>query len=246
MHLDAIARYKTQFLDNRRTDHLDQAALLIARGDIVAFGFDGIFAFIGDADQPIAAQRMAQAKGQPMDKPLALVCTPECLEEFVDVPAIEKGPHAWHKIRQLQRQMHGLGVILPAAVAELPAYATQDGTVLNVWFELPPASPARYLHDRLRSMGLRTMIGTSANRHGESTYVDPAHAMRVFGGTIAAVVAHDLSRISDQRRVSSTMVDFTGEHARLVRHGSVSVDELRHHMKMLGMSDLCRQLEAQG
>ena len=244
MHHTARTHYRTELLDNRRTDHLDRVASMIADGEIVAFGFDGIFAFIGDADQPMAAQRMAQAKGQSADKPLALVCTPECLEEFVDVAAIERGPHAWHKIRQLQRSLHGLGVILPAAAGAVPAYATQNGTVLNVWFELPPDSPARYLHDRLRSMGLRTMIGTSANLHGEATYVNPARALQVFGGRIAAVVSHDLARVPAHRRVSSIMVDFCAGQPELVRHGSVPVQELRQQLRRLGLADIAPQCEA--
>ena len=50
--------YATELLDNRKREHLDRAAQLVARGEIVAFGFNGIFAFIGDVDQPMAARRM--------------------------------------------------------------------------------------------------------------------------------------------------------------------------------------------
>ena len=104
---------------------------------------------------------------------------------------------------------------------------------------MPPYSPARYLHRRLRELGVRTMVGTSANQHGEVTYVDPQHVMQVFGGRIAAIVSHDLSQIPMHRRVSSTLVDFTGEQPRLVRHGSVPVEELQSEMYRLGMADLC-------
>jgi hypothetical protein len=41
--------YETQILDNRNRAHLDQAAELIIQGEIIAFGFNGIFAFIGAA-----------------------------------------------------------------------------------------------------------------------------------------------------------------------------------------------------
>lgn len=231
--------YTTRMLDNRNTRHLDEVAEMIAAGEVVAFGFDGIFAFVGDADQEIAARRMAMAKGQPLDKTLALVCPPEELGQFVDTqaPALRRF-HDFGTLQQLQRDLHGLGLILPVASAEVPRYAQQDGTVLNVWFELPPDTPARYLDRQLRKLGVRAMVGTSANQHGEATYVDPAHAMRVFGGRIPAIVAHDLRAIPMHRRVSSTIVDFTGAAPMLARRGSVPLDELRAGMRRLGLADL--------
>ena len=77
--------YKTQLLDNRNRAHLDQAAELMAQGEIIAFGFNGIFVFIGDADQEIVARRIAATKRQPLDKTLALTCAPDYLEEFADL-----------------------------------------------------------------------------------------------------------------------------------------------------------------
>ena len=115
--------YRTELLRNTERAHLDRAAELIVQGEIVAFGFNGIFAFVGDADQTVAAQRMADAKGQSRDKPLALLCAPECLHEFVNTryPAIPA--QRFEKILGLQRALHGLGVILPAAADQLPPHA---------------------------------------------------------------------------------------------------------------------------
>ena len=239
VHIFRPRSYTTELLDNENMGHLERAAELIAQGEIVAFGFNSVFAFIGDADQEMAAVRMAHAKGQSVDKTLALVCPPECLDEFVDVPSPMVHLHGMEKIQQLQRNLHGLGVILPVARTAVPRYARRAGTVLNVWFEMPPYSPARYLHERLRALGVRTMVGTSANQHGEATYVDPQQVKQVFGGRIAAIVSHDLNRIPMHRRVSSTLVDFTGELPRLQRRGSVPVEELTREMRRLGMTELC-------
>lgn len=236
--LDSEPVRRTELLQHADRRDLDRVAELIVQGEIVAFGFNGIFAFLGDADQPIAARRMAEAKGQADDKPIALVCAPECLDEFIDTAHAAVAPGRFARIRQLQTRLHGLGAILPADRQRLPGYAQQDGTVLNVWFELPPASPARYLHDRLRTMGVRTMIGTSANRHGEPTYTDPSHAMRVFGGRIAAVVTHDLRAVKPEHLVSSTMVDFTRDRPTLLRHGSVPVPQLRAALRELELGEL--------
>jgi len=237
-HGELPAQYQTELLSHRDRSHLDRVATLIAQGEIVAFGFNGIFAFLGDADQPVAAHRMAAAKGQSAHKPLALVCAPECLYEFVDTAQLAIAPKRYARIVQLQRMLHGLGVILPAASHTLPRYAMQGATVLNVWFELPPQSPARYLHQRLRTMGVRTMLGTSANQHGEPTYSEVQHVQDVFGGRIAAIVSHDLDPVNAAHRMSSTIVDFTGEQALLCRHGSVPLAELRAAMRQLGLGEL--------
>ena len=230
--------YKTQLLDNRERAHLDQAAELIAQGEIVAFGFNCIFVFIGDADQEIAAHRIAAVKQQPLDKTLALVCAPDYLEEFVDLDAPAFRYHAFDKVQQLQRETHSLGVILPAAKTGIPSYMTLNGTILNVWMEYPPHHPSCYLQDQLRQRGARAFIGSSANRHGEPTYVDPLQTRRVFGGAIPAIFAHGLCHIPLYRRQSSTLIDLTGEFPRLVRRGSVPVEELQAHLNRVGLRQL--------
>src|SRR5215216_6804399 len=107
--------YQTKLLVNRNQAHLDQASELLLQGEIIAFGFNGIFVFIGDADQAIAAHRIATAKRQPFDKPLALICAPEYLEEFVDLDAPAFRYQPFDKVQQLQRDVYSLGVLLPAA-----------------------------------------------------------------------------------------------------------------------------------
>jgi L-threonylcarbamoyladenylate synthase len=230
--------YTTRLLDNRNQTHLDEAADLIAQGEIIAFGFNGIFVFIGDADQPIAARRIAVAKRQPLDKPLVLICAPECLEEFVDLAAPAFHYHPFGSLQRLQREVYCLGMILPAARTGVPTYMNHNCTILNVWMEYPPHEPARYLQAQIRKRGARAFLGSSANQHGQSTYVDAQHTLRVFGGTIPAIVNHDVSLVPLQHRQSSTLVDFTGEFPRLVRRGSVPIEELRFHLKRLGLRRL--------
>jgi L-threonylcarbamoyladenylate synthase len=230
--------YQTQLLDNRNQDHLDQAAELLLQGEIIAFGFNGIFVFIGDADQEIAARRIAKAKQQPFEKPLALVCAPEHLAEFVDLQALTFRYHAFAKVQRLQREVYHLGVLLPAARTGIPSYMTHNSTILNVWMEYPPHHPPRYLLEQIRKRGGRAFIGSSANKHGEPTYVDPLQVLRVFGGAVSAILDHDLCGVPLERRQSSTLIDLTDEVPRLLRRGSVPVAELRGHLHRLELGDL--------
>ncbi len=230
--------YTTQLLDNRNRAHLDQAVELLLRGEIIAFGFNGIFVFIGDADQAIAARRIAAAKRQPFDKPLALVCAPEYLEEFVDLDAPAFRYHPFDKVQQLQREVYSLGVLLPVATTGVPAYMRHNGTILNVWMEYPPHHPSRYLQEQLRKRGKRALIASSANQHGEPTYVDPLETLRVFGGAIPAILDYDPCGVPLPRHQSATLLDLTGEVPRPMRRGSVPVEQLRGHLDRLGLRQL--------
>jgi len=230
--------YQTQLLDNHNRAHLDQAVELFMQGEIVAFGFNGIFVFIGDADQEIAARRIAEAKRQPFDKPLALVCAPEYLAEFVDLDAPAFRYHPFAKLQQLQHEVFSLGVLLPAARTGVPAYMTHNGTILNVWMEYPPHHPARYMQEQLRKQGKRAFIGSSANQHGEPTYVDPLHTLRVFGGVVPAILDYEPCGDPLPRHQSATLIDFTDEVPRLLRHGSVPIEDLCAHLDRLGLFPL--------
>lgn len=227
----------TQFLNNRDQTHLDQAVELIAQGEIIAFGFNGIFVFLGDADQEGAARRIAALKRQPVHKTLALVCAPDYLEEFVDLDAPAFRRHPLANIQRLQRQIHSLGVILPAARTGLPSYLTLNSAILNVWMEYPPHHPLHYLQDQLRQRGARALVGTSANRHGEPPYTDPLQILRSFGG-IPAILDYDPCDVPPQRQQSSTLIDLTGKFPRLVRQGSVPVEELHAHLNRAGLRPL--------
>jgi tRNA A37 threonylcarbamoyladenosine synthetase subunit TsaC/SUA5/YrdC len=230
--------YQTQLIDIRNRTHLDQAVELFMQGEIVAFGFNGIFVFIGDADQQIAARRIAEAKRQPFDKPLALDCAPEYLAEFVDLEAPAFRYHPFAKLQQLQREVFSLGILLPAARTGVPAYMKHNGTILNVWMEYPPYHPARYMQQQLRERGKRAFIGSSANQHGEPTYTDPLHTFGVFGGVVPAILDYDPCGDPRPRHQSASLIDFTCEVPRLLRHGSMPLDELRAHLNRVGLGPL--------
>jgi tRNA A37 threonylcarbamoyladenosine synthetase subunit TsaC/SUA5/YrdC len=110
--------------------------------------------------------------------------------------------------------------------------------ILNVWMEYPPHHPSRYLQEQLRARGARALTGSSANQHGEPTYLDPLHTLRVFGGTIPAILDYDPCGVPLPRHQSATLLDLTGEVPRLMRRGSLPVEQLRGHLDRLGLRQL--------
>lgn len=230
----------TSWLSHRHPDHLDHLAGRLRHGDIAAFEFNGIYVFIGDADRVTAARRIAEAKHQSHTKPLVLICAPEYLDEFVDRDAPVLRTYPLDTIKRLQREVYCLGVRLPAAKTGLPAHLTYQSTLVTIWMEYPPHRPAHYLQEALRRRGGRALMGSSVNRHGEPTFTDGRQAMEVFGNQITALVHDDLrTGAAPPRTQSSTIIDFTGPVPQLLRAGSLTIMELRSHLRAVGLPDLC-------
>jgi L-threonylcarbamoyladenylate synthase len=199
--------------------------------------FNGIYALVGDADDPDMVARAATAKGRPEAQGLALVCPPEHLAEHVDAPRLET-VYPLARIEELYRAVHALGVIAPAARPGAPAHLVQSGTILNVWTEERPVSPLRELVRELRQRGRRALAGTSANRTGRPTITDAEEAIDAFSDRVAAVLVDDFDHVPVARRHSASLVDLTGPSPRLVREGSVSAAELREVLHRLQLGEL--------
>ncbi len=165
---------------------LQRAAELVCQGGIVVMAFNGLYALLGDADDPATVTKIAAAKGRPQEAGLALVCGPELLEEHVDVARLSatsnlaQGQRRLAALRDLYSGLQGLGVILPAlapvpsaraaaaagsegALKEVckgaPAHIVQNGTILVAWTEYTPHEPVRSLIAHMRRMGRRALAG---------------------------------------------------------------------------------------
>jgi tRNA A37 threonylcarbamoyladenosine synthetase subunit TsaC/SUA5/YrdC len=204
----------------------------ILDGEVIVMAFNGIYALVGDADDPGVPEKIAAAKERPRAKGVALVCPPEFLTEHVAIEApVLRTTYAFAQIQALQAAVHALGVILPAALPGAPPHVVQRGTILNVWTEERPASPLRELVRELRRRGRRALVGTSANRTGEPTITDAAQVAHVFSDRVPLMLLDSFERVRPERRRSASIVDFTGAAPRLVREGSVARTELRSELR---------------
>jgi tRNA A37 threonylcarbamoyladenosine synthetase subunit TsaC/SUA5/YrdC len=194
---------------------------------------------LGDADDPSVAAKVASAKRRPQAKGLALVCPPEFLGEHVnlDTPPLDEDDR-FVRVQALQRRLHALGVILPAAMPGAPAHVVQAGTILNVWTEQPPTAPLRQLVGELRRRGKRALAGTSANLSGQPTITDPAEVIAAFSQHTSTILLQDFDQVPPARRRSATIVDFTQPQPQLLREGSVPASELAAELRHLGLGEL--------
>ena len=222
-------------------EHADRVRAVeqLLRGELIASGFNGIYVLLGDADDPSVPAKVASAKQRPQAKGVALVCPPELLGEHVNLQTRALGQdYPLARVQALQRRLHALGVILPAAMPGAPEHVVQSGTILNVWTEHPPKAPLRQLVGELRRRGRRALAGTSANLSGQPTITDAEGVLAVFSQRVSTILLEDFDAVPQGRRRSATMVDFTQPQPRLVREGSVPAGELAAELRRLGLGEL--------
>ncbi len=222
-------------------EHADRvrAVQQLLRGNLIASGFNGIYVLLGDADDPTVPAKVAWAKRRPQAKGVALVCPPEFLGEHVNLDMSALGEDdRLARVQALQRRLHALGVILPAAMPGAPRHVVQAGTILNVWTEQAPTAPLRQLVGELRRRGRRALAGTSANLSGQPTITDAEEVIAVFGQRVSMILLQDFDAVPPARRRSATIIDFTQPQPRLVREGSVPAGELAAELRRLGLGEL--------
>ncbi len=227
----------TECLNIFDSDHLNYAADLIANGEIVASYFNGGFVFFGDVDQEEAAKKVFKIKKRPYEKTLGLCCDPLYLNEHVDLTASVFDYYSIQTIQQLYREIHALGLILPASASGTPPYLIKDGTILIVWTEYPPHYPVRQLIEKLREKGKRALLGASANISGEPTYITLEQMIDTFRGKVPLIL-NGPDNLPIYRKKSTTIVDFTTKQPRLMREGSVPEKEIRERLARLGLDEL--------
>ena len=229
----------SEILDLREHGDRVRAVEQLIRGEIIASGFNGIFVLLGDADEPSVPDKVAAAKGRPQAKGVALVCAPEFLGEHVDRETRAlRYDYPLERVQALQRELHALGVILPAAMAGAPFHVVQSRTILNVWTEQPPDAPLRRLIHELRRRGKRALAGTSANLTGQPTITEPDEVVAVFGRRVSAILLDDFDEVPSVRRRSASIVDFTQPRPHLFREGSVPADELAAELRSRRLGEL--------
>lgn len=209
---------------------IDRGIQIVTNGGIIICAFNGVYGIFADADNPKAAELIHQAKDRPLDRKLILVYLPEHISEVAD---LDKSRINGENFVSLSRDILALGSILhvkPDAPSHLIQYKNNGlATILDIYTNYDPIN--RIL-DGVRNLGLRGLVGTSANKRGEPTHWKFEPLYQELGYDVdAAIIATpcpDFSNldIPDLRRRSTTVVDFTGKSPRLHRDGNVTAEEM--------------------
>lgn len=201
-------------------DHLKKTAEVIAQGGITVVAFNGVYGIFGDADNPLATEKIHEAKDRPIDKKLILVSDPNHLDEHVDFSMCS---YSLDQIANLQRSLHALGIILPAS-NKAPKNLVVNDTVLSIWTEY---YPIQRILNHFRGLGGRALVGTSANKSGQSTHHNENDVWQDFRKDVDLVVLDNFGHLPSLRRRSTSVIDLSTNAPILHRDGNTTVQEIQ-------------------
>lgn len=191
-------------------DGVRAAVSALQSGDLVVMPTDTVYGIAADAFSPAAVNALLAAKGRGRDMPVpVLVGSWRTLDGLVD----ELGPLA----RQLvERFWPGP---LTIVVRSAPSLAWDLGETRGTVAVRMPLQPVAL--EVLNATG--PLAVSSANRSGMPPAVDAADAERQLGESVRVYL--DGGPAGDP--VPSTIVDLTGDQARVLRAGALSIEALR-------------------
>lgn len=203
----------SQFLSNCTVDALDQAALALQKGSLIAFPTETVYGLGADATNAGSVARIYEVKGRPADHPLIVhIAGLDSLESWTsDFPryAISLARDFWPGPMTL---------VLPRSeIAKDFITGGQDTVGLRV-----PAHPlALGLLHAFKKIGGLGIAAPSANRFGQ---VSPTTAQAVEEeiGEYLSPIDFILDGGPALVGVESTIIDCTGEFPRILRHGAIT------------------------
>lgn len=204
---------KTKMIDCTKgpcEKEIQEAALLLLQGQLVAFPTETVYGLGGSALDPTAIQEIYQAKGRPSDNPLIVhVSSIEMVSKiarFVPEIAIELMRRFWPG---------PLTLVLPKA-DQIPLEIT--GGLNTVAVRMPDHPVALAL---LEASGL-PIAAPSANLSGRPSPTTAEHVLRDLEGRIPMILNGGPCR----EGVESTVLDLSRESAVILRPGAVTFEML--------------------
>jgi L-threonylcarbamoyladenylate synthase len=217
-----MAEVKTRVIsiDPALPDHaaIQEAAILICAGELVAFPTETVYGLGGDGLNPESLRRIYTVKGRPSDNPLILhIASPQQLR----LVAAEASAMA-------DTLMHifwpgPLTLILPKTTA-VPDLAT--GGLATVAVRMPDHPVALAL---IHQAGT-ALAGPSANRSGCPSPTTAQHVLDDLDGRIALVLDAGSTLIG----VESTVLDITCSPPVILRPGGISQEAIEAAIGPLG------------
>jgi len=178
-----------------------EAARILCDGGLVAFPTETVYGLAVDSSNPMAVERLDQAKGRPPEKPYSLhLGDPSQLHQFVDrVPPAAS--------RLIARYWPGpLTIVMPG----------KQGRMLG--FRLPNHPVARELLRRCPC----PVVAPSANPSGMPPPTDAQEVLQTMNGLCDCVLDAGPTPLGRE----STVVRVIDDRVEVLRQGAIAADEL--------------------
>ncbi|MFC6181474.1 L-threonylcarbamoyladenylate synthase [Lactiplantibacillus daowaiensis] len=190
---------------------VDQAAALIATGQLVAFPTETVYGLGADATNVSAVKQVYQAKGRPSDNPLIV--------HVADVETVER-------------------FAKPLSVAAKKLIKAFWPGPLTMIFNLKPAALAPEVTGGLTTAAFRNpnnaatlaliraaktpIVGPSANTSGKPSPTTAQHVLHDLDGKIAGILDDGATQVG----VESTVLDLSGAQPAILRPGAVTAEQI--------------------
>ncbi len=217
-----MSRVSNRFDTHEETEReagIAAAALAVQRGQLVVFPTDTVYGIGADAFDPASVRRLLAAKGRGRDMPPpVLVSAPTTLDALaVGVPS-----YARALIAELWPGS------LTVVCRQQPSLQWDLGdTRGTVAVRMPDHEVALELLSRTGPLAV-----SSANLTGKDAATDVDQAQEMLGASVEVYLDGGPTPGS----VPSTIVDATGDNARVLRVGAIPVERLREILAPLGVT----------
>jgi L-threonylcarbamoyladenylate synthase len=196
-------------LDGNDPAAVEQAATLLAAGELVAFPTETVYGLGARADDDDAVARIFHTKGRPAGHPL-----------IVHVADAADAQHFAARIPPVARRLMDafwpgpLTVIVPRAAGVAGAAAGGQG---SVGLRSPAHPVAQALLAAARRLGVAGVAGPSANRFGRVSPTHAAHVEAEFGSALALLDGGPCAV-----GIESSIVDCSRDRPVLLRPGMLT------------------------
>lgn len=200
---------ETKLFDADQPGAIEKAAQLLKRGFLVAYPTDTLYGVGANAIDPLAVERLFQAKCRSREKGIPILLSdPDDLDKIVDeIPAIARA--------LINRYWPGpLTLILPKRSGLPEAISPNNGIATRI--------PEHAIARRFISAAGGMVATSSANLSGETPARSAQAALTALKGSAAAVLDGGPAHYG----LASTIVDCTSHPPRLVRDGPITAREL--------------------
>ena len=187
---------------------LKQVAEILNRGGVVAFPTDTVYGLAVRSDDPVAIQRMKDAKQRPESKPFPMMVG--SLSQIEAVASLGE-----REIRLIRRWMPGALTMIFNKRPEVSEVITNGFDTIGIRM---PDDP--WILGLIRKMGCGLLV-PSANLSGEPPASDSDEVLRQLDGRIDAVV---LGRSGAQ--LASTIIDAREKQIKVIRQGKIRLEEI--------------------
>lgn len=194
---------------------IERAAALLRAGDIIAFPTETVFGLGADARNADAVEKIFALKNRPRTKPFAvMVHTIEQAQDIAvfDQRALTLAHTMWPGPLSLVLPLRDGHGIAPNALAGNPTVALRM-----------PSHPVAL--DLLRAFNA-PLAAPSANPSGGLSATTALDIAREFGADGPSVLSDATKLIG----IESTILDLSGDVARILRQGAVSRDQIAAHI----------------